>query len=153
MIAFKRRAGLSWLCGTAVLATGLLANPAVQAENIKVEAKLIWGTNDEKSPHPMHKPVDEATAEKLRRVFKWKNYFLEKQETVDIPSRQTRTVRLSKDCEVEITELPSSPIQVKLIGKGKVVNKTTKPLVKGELFVLGGDDANQSAWFVVIEQK
>jgi hypothetical protein len=153
MIVFKRRAGMQWAWCVGFLMTGLLASPALQAENIKVEAKLIWGTNDEKSPHPMHKPVEEALAEKLRRVFKWKNYFLEKQEVVEIASRQTRTVRLSKDCEVEITEMPGTPIQVKLIGKGKVVNKTTKPLVKGELFVLGGDDANQSAWFVVIEQK
>ena len=54
---------------------------------------------------------------------------------------------------VEITELEGPKVEVKLIGDGKPVNKTTKALSRGTYFTLGGGDSkNGSAWFVVISQ-
>ena len=126
---------------------------AAQAENLKLEARLIWGTNDSKSTNDKHKPVDEATNKKLGKIFKWKHYFVETTHKVSVKSRTSRKLKMSKDCTIEIKELPNAPIEVKLIGKGKVINKTRKPLKKGELFIIGGDDKNQCAWFVVIEKK
>jgi len=140
-----------WLASF-VLVT-VVGTARVQAEDLKVEARLIWGTNDAKSGNKKHKPIDGPTAEKLREVFKWKNYFVETTHNVTVMSRQSKTLEMSADCKIEIRELPSEPIEVKLIGKGKLVNKTTKPLRKGELFIIGGDDENKCAWFVLIEKK
>jgi hypothetical protein len=122
------------------------------AEEIKVEARLIWGTNDEKSQKPKHKPVDEETAKKLRKIFKWKNYFIETAKQVTIPSRESRQIMMSPDCTIEVKELPGPPVEVKMIGKGKLINKTTKPLNHGEWFIIGGDDKNECAWFVIISR-
>ena len=49
----------------------LLAGSTVQtfAANLKLEAKLIWGTDDAKSPNPEHKEVDAATKEKLSQLY------------------------------------------------------------------------------------
>jgi hypothetical protein len=125
----------------------------LRAEDLNIEALLIWGTNADKSPDASHKPVDKVTAEKLRNVFKWKNYFLVNKQNVVIPSRSTKQIQLSKQCAIEITELPGPKVEVKLIGDHKPVNKTVKPLSKGERFVIAGDDKNESAWFVVITQN
>jgi hypothetical protein len=38
--------------------------PSAFAADLNLEAKLIWATDDEKSPDANHKPVDQATAEK-----------------------------------------------------------------------------------------
>src|SRR5882762_6264102 len=105
--------------------------PASAAE-LKLEAKLIWATNDDKSPDPEHKPVDPATAEKLRKVFKWKNYFVVNRIVKVVPSRGVNRFELSKQCAVEIRELEGPRVEVKLIGEGKEVHKTTKSLSKGE---------------------
>src|SRR5437867_11003141 len=101
-----------------------LANP-VQAAQLKVELKLIWGTNDKKSPDPTHKLVDDATAAKLRKVFTWTNYFEVNRVTGMIPSRGTNQFVMSKKCTIEITELKGPEVEVTLIGEGKRVNKTT----------------------------
>jgi hypothetical protein len=136
---------LVWL----VLASSFLP---VSAADLKLEAKLIWATDDEKSPDPSHTPVDPATAEKLRKVFKWKNYFIVNKVVKVVPSRGSNRFELSKDCTVEIKELEGPRVEVTLIGKGKQVNKTTKTLTKGEWFTYAGDDKNQSAWFVIVAE-
>jgi len=122
------------------------------AANLKLEAKLIWGTDDEKSPNPDHKEVDPATKERLRKVFKWKNYFVVNRVVKEVPSRSSNQFKLSPDCTIEIKELEGPKVEVTLIGKGKEVHKTTLTINKGESVVYSGDDKNQSAWFVIITE-
>lgn len=122
------------------------------AANLKLEAKLIWGTDDAKSPNPEHKEVDAATKEKLRKVFKWKNYYVVNRATKPVPSRGSNRFELSKECTIEIKELEGPRVEVKLIGKGKEVHKTTLNIEKGQSVVYSGDDTNQSAWFVIITE-
>jgi hypothetical protein len=129
-----------------------LCRPAPAAD-LKVEAKLIWGTNDEHYNNPdKHTRVDEPTAEKFRRTFKWKYYYVVNQQATNVPSRQTKRVKMSNPCSIDITELPGDRVEVTLIGQGKPVNKTVQPLKKGELLVIAGGDKNDSAWFVVVTQ-
>lgn len=132
----------------------LLAGSTVQtfAANLKLEAKLIWGSDDAKSPNPEHKEVDAATKEKLRKVFKWKNYYVVNRITKPVPSRGSNKFELSKECTIEIKELEGPRVEVKLIGKGKEVHKTTLNIEKGQSVVYSGDDTNQSAWFVIITE-
>ena len=128
----------------------LLGAVSVHASELKLQAQLIWGTNDPKPPKPEHKPVDEATSQRLRKVFKWKSYFIVNSQTKIVPSRGSNRFKLSDDCTVEITELEGPKVEVKLIGKGVPVHKSTKELQKGEWFVYSGDDKNESAWFIII---
>ena len=129
-----------------------IATASVSAEELKLEAKLIWGTNDDKSPEPSHKPVDPAMAEKLRKVFKWKNYFVVTNQVKIVPSRGSNRFELSKQCAIEVTELEGPRVEVKLIGEGKEVNKTIKTISRGESITFGKDDKNDCAWFAIITQ-
>ena len=135
-----------------ILLLVLVSPVPIQAAELKLELKLIWGTNDGTSPDPKHKPVDQATAHKLRQVFKWKNYFLINRQTATIASRSTRNIELSDKCSLEITELQGPSVEVTLIGEGRRVNKTTRHLAKGECFTIGGEDKNGSAWFVLVTE-
>lgn len=137
-----------------VLVPALLVGGTLEslAANLKLEAKLIWGTDDAKSPNPDHKEVDSVTREKLRKVFKWKNYFVVNRVTKPVPSRGSNKFELSKECTIEIKELEGPRVEVKLIGKGKEVHKTTLDIQKGQSVVYSGDDTNQSAWFVIITE-
>jgi hypothetical protein len=145
---FSRRAARSFL------ALFLLVGSTfdTSAANLKLEAKLIWGTDDDKSPNPDHKAVDPVTREKLCKVFKWKNYFVVNRVVKEVPSRSSNQFKLSPDCTIEIKELEGPKVEVKLIGKGKEVHKTTLTISKGQSVVYSGDDKNQSAWFVIITE-
>ncbi len=130
-----------------------LAAVGAHAEEIKLEAKLIWASNESKSPKKEHEPVDEATAEKLRKIFpQWKYYFFEKKVVKTVPSRGSNKFELSKSCTLEITELEGPRVEVKLVGNGKPVHKTIKEITKGRWFVYTGDDKHESAWIVIVTQ-
>ena len=133
--------------------TGTALVGRVEAEELKIEAKLIWGTDDEKSTDPGHKPVDEPLAKELRKIFKWKNYFEINRQNGVVPNRGSKQFQMSKQCTIEITELEGPKVEVKLIGEGKPVNKTTKALSRGEFFTLAGESKNGCAWFVVVTQQ
>src|SRR4030095_4348114 len=79
-----------------------IATASVSAEELKLEAKLIWGTNDDKSPDPSHKPVDPGMAEKLKKVFKWKNYFIVTNQLKMVPSRGSNRFDPSKQGAIGI---------------------------------------------------
>ena len=153
MMLFRRsllgRAGLFLL----LLLTSLALSSSLQAEDLKIEAKLIWGTDDPKSTDPSHKPVEEALAKELRKIFKWKNYFEINRQNGVVPNRGAKQFQMSKQCTIEITELEGPKVEVKLIGEGKPLNKTTKALSRGEFFTLGGESKNGCAWFVVVTQQ
>ena len=130
-----------------------LAAVDLRAEDLNLDAQLIWGTNSDKPPEPALPEVDKETAKKLRNVFKWKHYYLINKTNAVVASRGTKRIPLSKKCTIEITELEGPKVGVTLIGEQKPVNKTAKPLSKGESIVIAGDDKNDCAWFVVIAQK
>jgi hypothetical protein len=69
-----------------------------------------------------------------------------------VPSRPSNKIDFTKDCVIEIKELEGPKVEVKLIGKGKEVHKTTLTIEKGQSVVYSGDDKNQSAWFVIITE-
>lgn len=123
-----------------------------QAAELKIEARLIWGTNHEKVEDTNCKPLDKTTAEKLKKVFTWKNYFEVNRLTDTVPSRKTKQFKMSPKCTIEIEELPGPNVAVTLIGDGKPVNKTTYPLKKGDSINIAGEGKDGSAWFVLITE-
>jgi len=153
-MSFPLPASLPGRCFYAFLAGWvLLARPSTAvAEEIKVEAMLVWGTNEDKSKKPDHQPVDAKTAKKLKKIFTWKNYFQEKHVVTTIANRTTKKIELSSECTVEIRELEGAQVEVQLVGKGEPVSKATKPFTKGEWIVIGGDDRNECAWFVILKR-
>lgn len=146
---FFRSRPVSWLCLVAFLS--LLLTSTASAAELNIEATLIWGANDEKSPNPKHKPVDPELAKKLGKIFKWKYYFEVNRQAANVPSRGNKKLRMSDKCDLDITELEGPKIEVKLIGEGKPVNKTTKTLTKGESIIISGSDKNDCSWFVIIK--
>ena len=134
-----------------LLVTALTAS--VQAGELKLEAILIWGTNDEKSPDPDHKAVDPKLARKLKKLpFKWKNYFEVNRSKFTLAEDQTQKIELSKECKIKVRNLGKNNVEVQLYGKGELVSKISQCLTKDECLVTGGNAANLTAWFVMLRQ-
>jgi hypothetical protein len=134
-----------------LLVTALAA--PVQAGELKLEAQLIWGTNDEKSPDPKHKAVDARVAKKLNKLpFKWQHYFEVNRVQFSLAEDQTQKIELSKECKIKVRYLGKSNVEVQLYGKGELVSKISQSLTKDECLVTGGNAANLTAWFVMLRQ-
>jgi hypothetical protein len=136
------------LASVLVLATGVLAASAAER---KLEARLIWGTNDEKSPNPQHKKLDADISKRLEAIpFKWKNYFEVNRQTIVINDQSYTRTRLSPECEIEIKDKGDSKVTVKLYGKGVLVKRVDKGLPKGEILNIGGDANGSNAWMILV---
>ncbi|MBI3881894.1 MAG: hypothetical protein HY301_17765 [Verrucomicrobia bacterium] len=137
-----------WLAFWGLAVTGSGA-PEGKGPVIKLNAQLIWGTNDEKSPEPSHKEVDAALRKRLNGVFKWQNYFEVSRQAVSVPLKKTVRLKLSGDCEVEVTNQGGNQIQAKLFGKGEFQICKTHVMKADEIFSVAGHAKNGTAWFVV----
>lgn len=135
---------------------GLLAEQKASSAGpppIRVEAHLVWGTNDKQSPDPSHKPVKPEVKKALLALpLKWDNYFEVNKLTFEVPAMGSQKVAMSKQCEIEIHDLGKSRIEVSHYGKGKQDLKRTQAFGKGESFVLGGNAPNSTSWFVVLKR-
>ena len=125
----------------------LAAVAAVHAADMKLEARLVWGTNDEKGG-PKCKPVDAELAAKLHGMFKWKNYFEITNQIASIPLNQSRDLKMSDECTLEIRNLGAARVEVKCIGRGKEVVTGAHTLDAHGWLVLGGNADNNTAWFI-----
>lgn len=146
----SRRLGilaLGMLCFT--LATTARAG----GTNVTVQAQLVWGTNLKESSSKDHKPIDGQTAEDLRKVFKWQNYFVIKSETVELTEGKPQKLTMSDRCALEIKSVGSDKFEVLLVGKGERVAKGVQKMPPGEKVFLMGVSENESSWLVILKQK
>lgn len=131
------------LAGFVFSVTGLSARGA----DLKLEARLIWGANDDKETIK-YQPVDPELSEKLHRMFKWKNYFAITNKTAAIALNQSSDLKMSDACTLQIKNLGASRVEVSCIGHGKQVHKGAYTLVPPQWLVLGGNDTADTAWFI-----
>jgi hypothetical protein len=132
----------------------LLPVASVRAEtgDMTIEAQLIWGTNDTK-PDSKLKPAEAKLAAKLKgSPFKWDHYFEMHRETFKLRLNEEKTLTMSRNCVISVTNLKDEQVKFQLFGKGKLANTVTQALPTGQLLVTGGDAENSTAWFVVLRQ-
>ena len=131
----------------------LTSAPAGPASKMKLQAQLIWGTNDEKPSDPNLKPIDPEVAKKLEGLpIKWKYYYVVTVKEFSVDEGATKNVEMSKECTVAVKNIDGTNVEVQLIGKGKPAGKVTKGLGKGKCLVTGGNAENFTAWFVFLKQ-
>jgi len=137
----------------ALVLLSLLLAAAAWAGGGKFEARLIWGTNDAKSPDPKHKKVEAEVEKKLADLpLKWKHYFEVNRKTLAVSRGGCEKAELSDKCSIEVKDLDGNKVDVSLIGKGEPVLKRTQPLPKSEILVLGGNAPNATAWLVTLKR-
>jgi len=123
-----------------------MALPA-RAADLKLEARLIWGANDDKET-VKYKPADPELSAKLHRMFKWKNYYEITNKTAGIAVNQSCELKMSDACTIRVKNLGGSRVEVNYIGHGKQVHQGAYALAPPQWLVVGGNDTADTAWFV-----
>jgi hypothetical protein len=138
----------------ALLLAAICSAPATAlAADLKLEAVLVWGTNDGKPEDSNLKPISEDIAKKMNCLpFKYTNYFEVNRKKLVLPQGGTEKAKMSKDCSVTVKSLEDGKVELTLMGKGQPACKITQELKKGKCVVTGGHAENSTAWFVVIKQ-
>jgi hypothetical protein len=148
------RPGLFCACLLFLMAALLFPVDSALAEtgDMNIEAQLIWGTNDSK-PDAKLKPAGPGLSEKLKHSpFKWDHYFEMHRELIKLQRNEEKTITMSRNCVISVTNLGNDQVKFQLFGKGKLANTVTQALPNGQLLITGGDAENSTAWFVVLRQ-
>ena len=124
------------------------------AGNMKLQAFLLWGTDDSKPPEgKAYKPVELDIRTKLKDLpLKWTNWFEVNRKEFITPEGSSSKVSVSEKCQLVVTRIGSAEVEVTLVGKGKEVVRRRQALPTGEMLVLGGNAPNSTAWLVVIKR-
>ena len=147
----KHRTWQLLLLLTLAFCPGFAATPA--AKELKLEAQLVWGTNEDKSPDPEQKPVTAEVEKRLKCLpFKWQHYYEVTRKAFKLAPTSTQRVKLSKDCLIIVKLLENDQVEVTLMGKEEVLGRIKLELLEGETLVLGGNAQNYPAWFVLVRQ-
>ncbi len=136
----------------------LLLSASVRAADetntdLKLEAQLIWGSNDSPARDATNNLVGPKIEKKLKRLpFKWEHYYVVNAQVFTAPQGKTAKVKMSDDCEIVVKNVGDERVELSLIGKGKSVGKITQSLSKGQTLVTGGNAENLTGWFIVLRQ-
>jgi hypothetical protein len=132
----------------------LLTGGAAQAQSMRVEAQLIWATDDPAPPNPKYRPVDPDIAKRfVGGPFHWKYYYEVNRQTVNLTNSEGKRLTMSEHCVLDIKNTGTYRVQVKLFGDGKLVSTHGESLAKNHMLVLSGNSGNSTAWLVPIRQK
>ncbi|MEO5802658.1 MAG: hypothetical protein ABIR24_03945 [Verrucomicrobiota bacterium] len=140
---------LAWL-GCFLLMTSFGASKLAAADP-RLEVQLVWGTNDDSSPDPKHKPLEASLVKKLG-MFKWKNYFTVNRKDVLLALNAAQKIQLSPQCEIEIKHLGSQRYEINVFGQKKHVKKITEKITRQDSLTIAGDDKNDCAWIILIRE-
>ncbi len=123
---------------------------AGETQEPHLAAQLVWGTNGEKPADRTLKPITEDLDKRLRRIFKWTSYYQVERKEFAVTGAKPAKLDMSKECRLEVSRVGADDFEIQLFGKGQLVVKKRQRIVAGETVVLGGDDKNDNAWFVVV---
>ncbi|HTI99312.1 MAG TPA: hypothetical protein VL527_10555 [Dongiaceae bacterium] len=141
---------LSALLAILILA---VAGTAVRAAELKLEAQLVWASNQSTSPNPKHKPVEPEIKKKLESLpLKWSYFYEVKRQEFSVSDASETKVELSGKCQLEVRDLGDNKVEISLCGDGKVVWKGAQALPKKEILVLGGKAPGDTGWLVTIKR-
>jgi hypothetical protein len=140
--------GILAICLLQYLHLGTVQSRA--AGETQFQVQLIWGTDGEKPKDKPLKEVDPKFQDKLKGIFKWKNYYEVNRQSLALPKDGTQKAKLSDKCDIQLQDLGNSRVEIRLFGEGKPVVKKAQTVVPGEPIVLAGDSKNDTAWFVVL---
>jgi hypothetical protein len=114
------------------------------------QVQLVWGTDGQNPKDEPLKNVEPKLQEKLKGVFKWKNYFEVTTKPLTVNKSGAQKLKLSDKCDIQVKDAGGSRIEIHLYGEGKLVLRKVQTVTPGEVIVLAGDSKNDTAWFVVM---
>jgi hypothetical protein len=143
-----------WLTALMMIAGwGLHSGVAEEASDMHLEVLLIWGTDEGKpADKPKLKELDPELVKKLRKAYRWKNYFEVDRKTTVVAAKSASSLQMSERCSLEIKNLGEDRLEVKLIGQGKPVSRSVESVPKGHTMVIGGEARNDTAWLIILRQ-
>ena len=152
---YKPKFGLAWICAVVTIGLFVPGVSSTYAGEAKLEAQLVWATNDEKPPDDGYKPADQETRKKLESLgLKWKSFFVVKRVEFETKSGASGKVAVSDKSSISVKLVDDKKVEVVFYGKkGEECSRRVQTLKIGEMLVHGGNvPENATAWLVTLKR-
>jgi hypothetical protein len=146
------RSLLAWLAAVVGIFCFSAGRLHAAESGIRVEAILVWATQVAKTNDASLKELEPQITKKLRKTYKWDLYYEVRRKEVTVSGKEPTKIPISEKCLLDIKHLGDHRFEVHLTGKGKPVSRSVESLANGYIWVVGGDDKNDTAWLIVIRE-
>jgi hypothetical protein len=131
------------VCVAAIIYSFACTGARAAEGDLKLEAQLVQGSNDAKAKDSGLKPASRDIEKKLKHLpLKWDHYYVVGGKKFTLATDASRTITLSKECQISVRNLGSSRVEVTLMNQSQTVGRITQSLHKGQTLVAGGDADN-----------
>jgi hypothetical protein len=113
--------------------------------------QLVCGTDAEVPPAPQAKLVGPKLDQRLRNVFRWKNYWEITHEAVTLRMGSKVRRRVTDQREIEVAWPSDRLVQVSLYTDGKLTRKRDQS-IDAAFYIAGGDSTGSESWFIVLRR-
>ena len=113
--------------------------------------QLVRGSDQDAPPAPQARLIGPKLGHRLHDVFKWKNYWEIKRETVTLKTGDKIRRRMSQQREVEIAWPSSREMTVSLYTDGKLTRKRQQS-IDTAFYIAGGDKDVSECWFIIVRR-
>ena len=140
----------SFLCAAIpVLAADASSN--APSKEITFYLQVVRGNNTNTPPRPEAKPIGPKLSKALRSIFKWDYYWEMKRDTVAVKPGGKVRKQMTTTREVEVLLLNATQMEIRMYRNGKMT-RVQKQSVDTRFFVVGGDDGENQAWFIIVRR-
>ena len=143
---------------TALVLSGLLATltlggkrPSLEADPSGYSIQLIRAEDAANTGSISRKPAADRLKGLLSGAFRWQRYWEMDRRHVPLHRGEVTKVRLSADCEVEIEMLSPRVRETRIYINGTLASRSRRAVHQSGPEISGGDRADGTAWFVIIE--
>ncbi len=113
--------------------------------------QLVRGSDEAAPPTPQARLIGPKLSERLHAVFKWKNYWEIKRDSMTLKAGEKLRKRMSAEREVEAELLDSREITVRIYRNGKPTSNVRQS-VEHRFIIAGGANEGGQSWFIVVRQ-
>jgi hypothetical protein len=135
----------------ALLLVGAPFLQAADAPSVTLYVQLIRGSDLDSPPAPQARLIGPRLDHRLHDVFKWKNYWEIKRQTVTLKNGAKVRARMSPQREVEIAWPGPRDMTVCIYTDGKLTRKQVQS-IDTTFFIAGGDKEVGQPWFIIVRR-
>jgi hypothetical protein len=113
--------------------------------------QLVRGNDQSEPPTEYAKPIGPILSQKLSTVFKWKDYWELKRESIAVKQGAKVRKRLSEEHEVQVELSIPNTLTIRIFLNGRLTRTRIQP-VHDAFCVAGGSAGPNQSWFVVVRR-
>jgi hypothetical protein len=124
---------------------------AADSPPITFYIQLVCGSDSTTPPSPQAKLVGQKLDQRLRDVFRWKNYWEVRRESVSLKTGGSVRRRITPERDVEIDLPTDHNMTISMYLDGKLTRKRQQS-VDAAFYIAGGDTSASDSWFIIVRR-